>query len=201
MLEIEQPVSDEVASDAVDGLDSMDSFEAPADETPDLEIETTAITDDDFGGDDLITQADMPAYNYEYELATSEGIQFEWLASPIEFIETEGVLSGVKFQRSKSEGEGRQAKLSPIPNSDFIIECDMAIKALGQAPFAQFLTKIEGLKFENGKVVIDPETGSTSIAGLYAGGDCISKGAEIVNAVQEGKIAARAIDEYLNRQK
>jgi dihydropyrimidine dehydrogenase (NAD+) subunit PreT len=147
------------------------------------------------------TQADMPAYNYEYEIAINEGIQFEWLVSPIEFIETDGKLSGVKFQRLKPEGTGRKAKLTPIESSEFIIECDMAVKALGQAPLSDFLTQIDGLKFENGKVIIDPETGATSIRGLYAGGDCISKGAEIVNAVQEGKIAAHAINIFLSNQK
>jgi len=106
----------------------------------------------------------------------------------------------VRCQRLKLNGEDRQAALEPIPDSEFELPCDMAIKALGQSPLSRLLEGIAGLSFEKGRVVIEPETGATSLPGLYAGGDCISKGAELVNAVQEGKIAARGIDGYLKEK-
>jgi len=139
----------------------------------------------------------MSAFRYEYDLAKADGVDFEWLVQPLEFLSHDGKLTGVRCRRLKLEGDGRQAELVPIPDSEFDVPCDMAIKALGQSPLSRLLTGIEGLTFEKGRVVIEPETGATTLAGLYAGGDCISKGAELVNAVQEGKIAARGIDGYL----
>lgn len=144
------------------------------------------------------TMDDMPAYAYEYELAKQDGIQFEWQAAPAEFVSENGSLKGVKFHRLRQEGDGRKAALKPIPGSDFIVECDMAIKALGQSPLEQMLANVQGIKFEKGRVVVNRATGETGAPGLFAGGDCISKGAEIVNAVEEGKQAARTIDKYLS---
>ena len=94
-------------------------------------------------------------------------------------------------------GQSRAAALKPIVDSEFVIPCDMAVKALGQTALLDQLAGIEGLRFEKGKLLVDPETGATGAPGLFAGGDCISMGAEIVNAVQEGKVAARGIDQYL----
>ncbi len=142
----------------------------------------------------------MSAFRYEYDLAKKDGVAFEWLVQPLEFLSRDGKLSGVRCQRLKLNGEDRQAALEPIPDSEFELPCDMAIKALGQSPLSRLLEGIAGLSFEKGRVVIEPETGATSLPGLYAGGDCISKGAELVNAVQEGKIAARGIDGYLKEK-
>jgi glutamate synthase (NADPH/NADH) small chain len=75
----------------------------------------------------------------------------------------------------------------------------MAIKALGQNPVLELLAGIDGVQIGRKGVVVEKD-GATTRPGLYAGGDCISKGAEIVNAVQEGKVAARSIDQYLSRK-
>ncbi len=139
----------------------------------------------------------MSAFRYEYDLAIADGVRFEWLTQPLEFLSRDGELSGVRCRRLKLLGEGRDAELEPIPDSEFDVPCDMAIKALGQSPLSKLLTGVEGLEFVEGRVIIDPETGATSLPGLFAGGDCISKGAELVHAVQEGKVAARGIDRYL----
>lgn len=139
------------------------------------------------------TEGDMPAFAYEYELAKADGIRFEWLAEPVEFVAAKGVLEGVRFRRVAMKGEGRAAKLEPVPGSEFVLPCDMAVKALGQSPVLDLVRGAPGIRVEKGRVVVDPETGATGVPGLYAGGDCVSKGAEIVNAVQEGKIAAAAI--------
>jgi len=142
----------------------------------------------------------MSAFGYEYDLAKADGVAFEWLAQPLEFLSRDGKLTGVRCQKLKLKGEGRLAELEPIPDSEFELPCDMAIKALGQSPLSRLLDGIEGLSFQKGRVVIELETGATTLPGLYAGGDCISKGAELVNAVQEGKIAARGIDRYLKEK-
>jgi glutamate synthase (NADPH/NADH) small chain len=139
------------------------------------------------------TAAEMSAYAYEYELAKADGVQFEWNAAPVEFIAENGKLGGVKFHRVKPDAGSPKGQLTAVPGGDFVLPCDMAIKALGQVPLASFIQSLPDLKFERGCVLADPETGYTGVPGLYAGGDCITKGAEIVNAVQQGKLSARAI--------
>lgn len=137
------------------------------------------------------TAAEMSAFNYEYELAKSDSIEFCWSAQPLEFVAPEGLLTGVKMVRVSS-GTGRGTEQRPVPGSEFVLDCDMAIKALGQTPI------LAGLGFDSVK---KGPGGSTSIQGLFVGGDCTHKGAEIVDAVQDGKVAAYSIDAYLRASK
>ena len=144
------------------------------------------------------TRADMPAYEHEFELAKGDGVTFEWLTAPLECLHTDGRLTGLRMQRLKMQGVGRDATLVPVAGSEFTLECDMAIKALGQEPLVELMDTIDGLEVDKGQVVVDRHSGATSVPGLFAGGDCISKGAEVVNAVEEGKIAARGIADFLD---
>lgn len=139
------------------------------------------------------SDAAMPAFAYEYELTKSDGIRWEFSAAPVRFVGEKGRLIGVEFARTRSTGDGRSAKLEIIPGSNFTLPAEMAVKALGQEPLLDLLQAVPGLKLDHGKVVVDQKTGATSVAKLFAGGDCISKGAEVVNAVEQGKIAAAAI--------
>ncbi|MBI5154111.1 NAD(P)-dependent oxidoreductase [Candidatus Poribacteria bacterium] len=139
-------------------------------------------------------QEDMSAYAYEQDLAATDGCDFEFYALPLRCVAKNGKLAGVEFIRAELDGEGRQAKLVPQPGTEFTIACDMAVKALGQKPLVDLLKAIPGLKLDaKGRIAVNPETFETSVPGLYAGGDCVNGGAEIVNAVQHGKLAARAI--------
>jgi len=145
--------------------------------------------------------AEKSAYNYEYDLGKQDGVSFEWFASPVEFVGSSGKLTGLKCIRTRlAPGAGRAGKLEEIAGSEFVIPCDMAIKALGQSPVLDLLEKVAGVEFGRSGVKVDPQTHSTTRAGLFAGGDCTSKGKEIVNAVQDGKLAARSIDQYLSRK-
>jgi len=144
------------------------------------------------------TRADMPAYEHEYELAKGDGVTFEWRISPLECLQRGGGLTGLRMQRLEMHGQGREAKLEPVAGKEFTLECDMVIKALGQQPLVEFMDTIDGLEVDRGRLVVDSQSGATSVPGLYAGGDCISKGAEVVNAVEEGKIAARGISDFLD---
>jgi glutamate synthase (NADPH/NADH) small chain len=144
------------------------------------------------------TRADMPAYAHEYELAKGDGVAFKWLTAPMECLQTGGKLTGLRMKRLEMQGQGRDAALVPVADSEFTLECDMVVKALGQQPLVDFMAAIDGLEVDNGRLVVDPQNGVTSVPGLYAGGDCISKGAEVVNAVEEGKIAARGIADFLD---
>ncbi|MCB9850381.1 MAG: NAD(P)-dependent oxidoreductase [Phycisphaerales bacterium] len=140
----------------------------------------------------------MPAFAYEYELMKQDGVRFDWFAQPKRVVEKNGIACGVEFVRTKPDDpNSRRSKLAVIPGSEFIIEADMIVKALGQEPLLDLLNALPGLNVEGGKVVVDRATGATSVPGLFAGGDCISKGAEIVDAVQEGKIAAAGIHERI----
>ncbi len=143
------------------------------------------------------TVDDMSAFDYEYELAKSDGVHFLWEVQPNAFVTEGGKLTGVEFQRMASQGRGRSAALKAADEPPSIFPCDMAIKALGQVPVLGVLSEVDGVGTGNGRLRIDPATGSTGVPGLFAGGDCISKGAEIVDAVQDGKVAAWGIDAYL----
>ncbi len=140
----------------------------------------------------------MPAFAYEYELAKADGVRFEWFAQPLRVIATNGVATGVEFVRTKLEDPAsRQSPVKPIPGCNFILHADMVVKALGQEPLLDLLKALPDLRIERGRVVVDHATGATSIPKLYAGGDCIRGGGEIVDAVQDGKLAAWAIDAAL----
>jgi glutamate synthase (NADPH/NADH) small chain len=69
----------------------------------------------------------------------------------------------------------------------------MVVKALGQEPLLDLIAVLPGLKHENGRILVDRRTGATSIPRLFAGGDCLRNGGEVVDAVEDGKIAARGI--------
>jgi dihydropyrimidine dehydrogenase (NAD+) subunit PreT len=142
---------------------------------------------------------DVPAYRYEYELAKSDGVVYVWHALPVRFL-GEGSVAGVECVRTAVvRGASGRATVEPIPGSEFQLPCDMAIAAVGQKKAEDWLCAVfPRLTLENGRVKVDA-SGRTSLPRLYAGGDCVNGGREVVNAVAEGKAAARAIDEDLGR--
>jgi len=144
------------------------------------------------------TAHEMSAFAYEYELAKADAVQFLWQVQPLRFVGENGRLAGLALQRVQQNGDGRTAAVTPLEGGDFVLPCDMAIKALGQTPLLDLLTNVDGLSVENGRLQIDAQTGATGAPGVFSGGDCLSKGAEIVDAVQEGKIAAAGINDYLS---
>jgi len=143
----------------------------------------------------------MPAFHYEYELAKRDGVVFYWLTSPIEILGEHSVtgLRCVRMQLGAPDDRGRR-RPEPIPGSEFGLEADMVIGAVGQEKLLDWLERIDGLRVVNGCVAVDPETGMTSVPGLFAGGDCVNGGSEVVNAVAEGKLAAAGIDRFVRAQ-
>jgi glutamate synthase (NADPH/NADH) small chain len=136
----------------------------------------------------------MPAFSYEYGLAKADGVRFEWHAQPLRVVGRDGKAAGVEFARTESAGSGtRRGEVRPVPGSEFIIEADMVVKALGQEPLLDLLDALPGLKHDRGRVAVDPATGATSVPKLFAGGDCLRNGGEVVDAVRDGKAAARGI--------
>jgi dihydropyrimidine dehydrogenase (NAD+) subunit PreT len=140
------------------------------------------------------SEALIPAFAYEYELARSDGVQFEWFAQPIRILGADGVTQGVEFLRTELEDpDSRTGRVKTVPGSNFVIRADMVVKALGQEPLFDLLTALPDLTCDAGRIVVDPASGATSIPGLFAGGDCLRTGGEIVDAVEDGKIAAKGI--------
>jgi glutamate synthase (NADPH/NADH) small chain len=135
---------------------------------------------------------EMPAYEFEYELALKDRVRFRWLTQPVEVLGN-GKVSGLRCQQMQlgepdASGRGRPV---PVDGAFFDIEVDTIIKATGQEK-QSLLGEIQGLTLNKGLVVVDQEF-RTSNPRYFAGGDCINGGKEVVNAVFHGKKAAQAI--------
>jgi glutamate synthase (NADPH/NADH) small chain len=145
------------------------------------------------------SEALMPAFAYEYELAKTDGVRFEWFAQPLRVVGQGGAVRGVEFIRTALEDPGsRRGAVQSVPSSSFVLPADMVVKALGQEPILDLLAALPGLRHDRGRILVDPATGATSVARLFAGGDCLRNGGEVVEAVQDGKVAALGIDVALH---
>lgn len=135
----------------------------------------------------------MGAYGFEYDLAISAGVDSLFEAQPVAIVGN-GKANGVKFIKTKSV----DGKLEYIDGSEFVVDCDLVIKATGQAKMASFLNLIDGLELDNRKrIVVNEENYQTKNPKYFAGGDAVNGGAEVVNAAYEGKVAALGIAGFL----
>jgi dihydropyrimidine dehydrogenase (NAD+) subunit PreT len=132
----------------------------------------------------------MPAYEYEYELARKDGCDFRFFSVPKRVLGKDRV-AGLECVRSKmgTPGKNGTQALVEIPDSTHVIECDMLLRATGQGRNAELL-KSAGITIQDGKAV-------SSLPNVLVAGDCLSGGAEVVNAAAEGKQAARDINAAL----
>ena len=143
---------------------------------------------------------EMPAFASEYGLARGDGVRFEWHAAPVRVVARDGVAAGVELIRVEPAGlDGRLGAVRPIAGSEFVIEADMVVKALGQVALIPLLDALPGLTHDRGRVAVDPESRATTVPGLFAGGDCLRNGGEVVDAVRDGKLAARGIHASFSR--
>jgi len=147
-------------------------------------------------------EADQSAYYFEVEHAKKAGVQFLYLTSPLEVTGSKKV-EGLKCQRnalmtsaSKNEKGKSKTEIKPVPGSEFTLSCDMVIMATGQEKLVEFYQSIKGVELDKGKVKVNQRF-QTGNAKFFAGGDCINGGKEVVNAVADGRDAARGIDKYL----
>lgn len=134
------------------------------------------------------TEADMPGYAHEWSAAKNAGARVLWRSLPAAFEGRDRVVRTVITRLD----EHRQ----PIAGSEFELDTDLVLMAIGQEKTADTVARLEGVETERGRVVVD-ETGATGRRGVFAGGDCVNGGKEVVNAVAEGTAAAAAIDAYL----
>ena len=146
------------------------------------------------------SRAEMPASAEEIAAAEEEGIGLEFLAAPTRFLSKNGKLAGMECTRMKlgePDASGRPRPIA-VAGSEFTLEVDTAIAALGQVPQTEFLQAPGVSLSRRGTVEIDPGTGATNIEGIFAGGDAVTGPAFVIDAIAAGKRAARSIDRYLN---
>jgi dihydropyrimidine dehydrogenase (NAD+) subunit PreT len=140
------------------------------------------------------SEAEMPAFEFEYDLAKREGVQFHWLTQPVA-IHGNTAVDSVECVRMELGTPDRTGRRQPqrIPGSNFQLPCDMAIPSIGQSRLLNFLSQFRDVQLAGGAVVVDPATGQTTNPRYFAGGDCVNGGREVVDAVAEGKRAAAGI--------
>ncbi len=149
------------------------------------------------------SQKEMPAYEYEYELAKKDAIEFWWQTAPVEILSDAGkaqelALRCVRMELAEADATGRRTA-QPIAGSEFDIPVNMVIKALGQQKRRSFFQNISGVELDAaGRVVVNKETMQTGNPKYFAGGDCVNGGREAVDASQHGKHAAMGIHRMLS---
>ena len=146
---------------------------------------------------------ELPAREEEYHHSVEEGIEYHWLTNPVEYIDDgAGRLKAVKcvqMELGEPDESGRRRPIV-IPGSEFIIEADTAIEAIGQGANKVLLDTFPELALNKwGYIDADEETCATSIPGVLAGGDIVTGAATVILAMGAGKIAANEIDQYIQK--
>lgn len=147
---------------------------------------------------------EMPARAEEIENAEEEGVIFKLLTNPTRFIGDEKgavrAMECLRMELGEPDDSGRRRPVA-VPGSEFEIECDTVIVALGQNPNPLIRTTTDGLTCEKwGGICINAETGMTSIPGVFAGGDAVTGEATVISAMGAGKVAAAGIDQYIRKK-
>ncbi len=147
------------------------------------------------------SEQEMPARKDEIEHAREEGVQFKLLTSPVEIRGDENgwVRSMIcqRFELGEPDESGRRRPVA-IPGSEYEMEVDTVIMAIGQGPNPLIGQTTPDLQLNrHGNIVADANTGQTSKPGVFAGGDIVTGAATVIQAMGAGKKAARAIHEYL----
>ncbi|PWA05214.1 NAD(P)-dependent oxidoreductase [Flavobacterium psychrotolerans] len=143
------------------------------------------------------TQEEMPCTEHELNIAKLDGCNIIWLASPKEVLGVGGKVTQLVCNTMKLGEPDASGRRSPVATGETItLDVDMIIKAAGQMPFE---TLVNSNKIENSKGKIDVKDKSlTNLEGIFAGGDCVNGGREVVDAVQAGKDGAKSIMDFLS---
>ena len=144
------------------------------------------------------SETEMPAFEFEYDLAKREGVRFHWLTQPVAIhgpTHGNAAVESVECVRMELGPPDRRGRRQPqqVPGSNFQLACDMVIPSIGQSRLLDFLSQFRDIRLAGGGVAVDPSTGQTSNPRYFAGGDCVNGGREVVDAVAEGKRAAEGI--------
>jgi len=149
------------------------------------------------------SEKEMPARAEEIENAKEEGVKFRLLTNPTKIIGKEGWASQMELLKIELGAPDESGRRRPVPvkGSEFLIDIDTVVVAIGNNPNPLLPRMIKGLKVEKwGGIIADPGTGQTSLTYIYAGGDIVSGAATVIEAMGAGKKAAKAIDKSLSNQ-
>ncbi len=148
------------------------------------------------------SEAELPARAEEVHHAKEEGIIFNLLTNPVEILEDEnGWVKGIKcikMELGEPDASGRRRPVE-VPGSEFVIDCDVVIMALGTSPNPLISSTTKGLEINGRKCIIAKEDGATTKEGVYAGGDAVTGAATVILAMGAGRAAAKGIHEYLSK--
>ena len=156
---------------------------------------------------------ELPARKEEVEHAQEEGIKFEILRNPVEVLgfnnekdnrdPRNGFVSGlkvIKCELGEPDERGRRSPV-PVPDSEYVIDVDCVIMAIGTSPNPLIKNTTAGLEVNrHGGIIVEESTGKTTKEGVFAGGDAVTGAATVILAMGAGKTAAKAIDEYLSKK-
>ena len=142
------------------------------------------------------TENEKPCTEVELDLAKLDGCSFIWLASPKEIIGENGKVKKLVCNKMKLGEPDTSGRRAPVDTGEiFTMDVDMVIKAAGQIPFEELVNK-SSVQNKSGKISINNKT-ETNLKGVFAGGDSVNGGKEVVDAVQAGKDGAKGILQYL----
>jgi glutamate synthase (NADPH) small chain len=150
------------------------------------------------------SRTEMPARAEEIENAIEEGVQLNLLTNPIRFVGNEqGWLTGmecIRMELGEPDSSGRRRPI-PVEGSEFVMEVDTAIVAIGQTPNPLIRMTTPGLETASwGGIITDSTTGATSVPGVYSGGDAVTGAATVITAMGAGKAAAGGIDKHIREK-
>ena len=146
------------------------------------------------------SEAEMPARHEEVEHAKEEGIIFKNLTNPVQILGQEGWVIGVECVEMELGEADESGRRSPVvkEGSNFVLDIDCAIMAIGTSPNPLIRSTTKGLETNRrGCIITEEETGLTTREGVYAGGDAVTGAATVILAMGAGKKAAAAMDEYI----
>ena len=151
------------------------------------------------------SRAEMPARLEEIENAEEEGVELMLLTNPVRVLGDErGWVRGmecIRMELGEPDESGRRRPV-PVPGSELVIDVDTMISAVGTDPNPLLVRSVPGLKLgRHGNVVINEETGETSVPGIFAGGDIVTGSATVIAAMGAGKLAARGIDKFIRAKR
>jgi glutamate synthase (NADPH/NADH) small chain len=147
------------------------------------------------------SEQQAPAFAYEVALAKKDAIVFLWQTQPVRILGNGGVVTGLECVRTSlgpADAKGHRS-LEAVPGSEFTLEVDMVVRAVGQKPVTEFLRGVSGLELNSNGTVQINDRHQTGNPKYFAGGDCTNGGREVVDAVAEGMAAARGLDAWLGR--
>ena len=149
------------------------------------------------------TRAEMPASPEEVQGALEEGIDIQFLTTPVKILGADSHINAVeciRMELGEPDKSGRR-RPKPVKNSEFTMEADAVVIAIGQKPKMNFLSAGDGVKLGwNNLIDANLSTGATNMPGVFAGGDVVSGPSSVIEAVAIGKRAAVAIDRYIKKE-